>query len=120
MRVHSFGSCVVVCRVRDEQHSTGMNSLSQWYSRWVSLLLSLCPLFRHADRRVYLTIHVDDLLAIGSDFDCQWFLSELSLHFNLKSNGPFSSAEPAEVQYLKKNIIVTPDGCRGTLQAVYS
>ena len=66
--------------------------------------------FRHTDRRVYLTIHVDDLLVIGSDFDCKWFLSELSLHFNLKSSGPFSSTEPAEVQYLKKNIIITPDG----------
>ena len=59
--------------------------------------------FRHTDRRVYLTIHVDDLLVIGSDFDCKWFLNELSLHFNLKSSGPFSSSEPAEVQYLKKN-----------------
>ena len=66
--------------------------------------------FRHTDRRVYLTIHVDDLLVIGSDFDCKWFLNELSLHFNLKSSGPFSSSEPAEVQYLKKNIIITPDG----------
>ena len=66
--------------------------------------------FRHTERRVYLTIHVDDLLVIGSDFDCKWFLDELSLHFNLKSSGPFSSSEPAEVQYLKKNIIITPDG----------
>ena len=66
--------------------------------------------FRHTDRRVYLTIHVDDLLVIGSDFDCKWFLKELSLHFNLKSSGPFSSSDPAEVQYLKKNIIITPDG----------
>ena len=37
--------------------------------------------FRHTDRRVYLTIHVDDLLVIGSDFDCKWFLNEFVIAF---------------------------------------
>ena len=58
--------------------------------------------FCHSDRRIFLTIHVDDLLVIGSEFDCGWFLKELSVHFNLKSNGPFRCDQPAEVQYLKK------------------
>ena len=66
--------------------------------------------FCHSERRIFLTIHVDDLLVIGSEFDCGWFLKELSVHFNLKSNGPFRCDQPAEVQYLKKNIIITPDG----------
>ena len=30
--------------------------------------------FRHVEKRVYLTIHVDDLLVIGSQFDCEWFV----------------------------------------------
>ena len=47
---------------------------------------------------------------LNAEFDCKWFLKELSLHFNLKSNGPFSCGEPAEVQYLEKKIIVIPDG----------
>ena len=66
--------------------------------------------FRHGEKKVYLTIHVDDLLVIGSQFDCKWFLDELSQHFKLKSNGPFQCGQTAEVQYLKKNIIITPDG----------
>ena len=66
--------------------------------------------FRHGEKKVYLTIHVDDLLVIGSQFDCKWFLAELSQHFKLKSNGPFQCGQTAEVQYLKKNIIITPDG----------
>ena len=32
------------------------------------------------------------------------------MHFNFKSSGPFQCGEPAEDQYLKKNIIITPDG----------
>ena len=53
---------------------------------------------------------MDDLLVIGSTFDCKWFLKEYSKHFNLKSNGPFPYGQGAEVQYLKKNLILTPDG----------
>ena len=67
--------------------------------------------FRHGERRVYLTIHVDDLLVIGSTFDCQWFLSELEKNFNVKSNGPFPYGEVGEVQYLKKNLILTRWDC---------
>ena len=47
---------------------------------------------------------------IGSVFDCKWLLDELSKQFNLKSNGPFPCGQPAEVQYLKKNVIITPEG----------
>lgn len=39
---------------------------------------------------------------VGSDFDCNRFLKELSVHFRCD--------QPAEVQYLKKNIIITADG----------
>ena len=70
--------------------------------------MRLCP--KHGEKEIYLTIHVDDLLVIGSTFDCNWFLTELSKHFNLKSNGPFPCGQVAEVQYLKKNLTLTPDG----------
>ena len=66
--------------------------------------------FRHGQKKIYLTIRVDDLMVIGSVFDCKWFLDELSKQFNLKSNGPFPCGQPAEVQYLKKNLIITPEG----------
>ncbi len=38
--------------------------------------------FKHGEKKIYLTIHVDDLLVTGSRFDCKWFLDELSKHFN--------------------------------------
>ena len=65
---------------------------------------------KHGEKKIYLTIHVDDLLVIGSIFDCNWFLAELSKHLNLKSDGPFPCGQVAEVQYSKKNLIWTPDG----------
>ena len=65
--------------------------------------------FKHGEKKIYLTIHVDDLLVIGFNFDCNWFLKELSKHFNLKSNGPFPCGQVADVQYLKKNLILPPD-----------
>ncbi len=40
-------------------------------------------------------------------FDCKWCPDELSKHVNLKSS-PFPCGQPAEVQYLKKNLIITP------------
>ncbi len=66
--------------------------------------------FKHGEKKIYLTIHVDDLLVIGSTFDCNLFLKGLSKHFNLKSNGPFPCGQVAKVQYLKKNVISIPDG----------
>ena len=66
--------------------------------------------FRHTSRRVFLTVHVDDVLLIGSTFDCNWCLEELSKKFSLKSNGPFPVGQTAELQYLKKNILVSSEG----------
>ena len=55
-------------------------------------------------------MHVDDVLLIGSTFDCNWCLEELSKKFSLKSNGPFRVGQAAELQYLKKNILVSSEG----------
>lgn len=59
---------------------------------------------------MFLTVHVDDVLPVGSTFDCKWCLDELSKKFSLKSSGPFPVGKDAELQYLKKNILVTSDG----------
>ena len=66
--------------------------------------------FEHSARRIFLTVHVDDVLLIGSTFDCNWCLEELAKKFSLKSNGLFPVGRNAEVQYLKKNIFITNDG----------
>lgn len=66
--------------------------------------------FKHCSPRVFLTVHVDDLLVTGSEFDCKWFLDTLSKKFSLKSSGPHPVGKHAELQYLKKRIVITPDG----------
>ena len=66
--------------------------------------------FRHSIRKMFLPVHVDDVLLVGSTFDCKWCLDELSKKFSLKSNGPFPAGKDAELEYLKKNILVTSDG----------
>ena len=61
---------------RPTTRSTRTNVLSQRYNQWGSLHVSPCRVFRHGERRIYFTIHVDDLLVVGADFDCRWFLKE--------------------------------------------
>ena len=66
--------------------------------------------FKHSSRKIFLTVHVGDVLLIGSTFDCNWCLEELAKKFSLKSNGPFPVGRDAAVQYLKNNVFITSDG----------
>ena len=59
---------------------------------------------------MYITIHVDDLLVIGFQDDCEWFKSETSKCFTVKSEGPYSLDEKWECQYLKRTLICTEAG----------
>jgi len=42
---------------------------------------------RHSERAIYLTIHVDDVLAVGEHEDVKWFVEEFSNKFTVKSVG---------------------------------
>ena len=39
---------------------------------------------------MYITIHVDDLLVIGSYDDCIWFKEQIPKCFTVKSDGPYN------------------------------
>lgn len=40
------------------------------------------------ERRVYLSVHVDDVLLIGNESDLQWFKKEVASGLTIKVDGP--------------------------------
>ena len=47
---------------------------------------------------------------IGSNDDCNWFKEEISKCFTVKSDGPYSTDEKWESQYLKRTLICNESG----------
>ena len=70
----------------------------------------MVTVYKHRVKCMYITIHVDDLLVIGSQDDCEWFKIEISTCFTVKSEGPYSLDEKWECQYLKRTLIGTETG----------
>ncbi len=70
----------------------------------------MVTVYKHKVKCMYITIHVDDLLGIGSQDDCEWFKSEVSKCFTVKSEGPNSLDERWECQYLKRTLICNETG----------
>ena len=70
----------------------------------------MVTVYKHKVTCMYITSHVDDLLVIGSQDDCEWFKSEISKCFTVKSAGPYSLDEKWECQYLKRTLICTETG----------
>ena len=70
----------------------------------------MVTVYKHKTKCMYITIHVDDLLVIGSQDDCEWFKSEISKCFTVKSEGPYSLDERWECQYLKGTLIRNETG----------
>ena len=70
----------------------------------------MVKVYKHKVKCMYITIHVDDLLVIGSQDDCEWFKSEISKCFTVKSEGPYSLDERWECQYLKRTLICNETG----------
>ena len=56
-------------------------------------LEGMVTVYKHRVKCMYITIHSDDLLVIGSQDDCEWFKSEMSKCFTVKSEGPYSLDE---------------------------
>ncbi len=70
----------------------------------------MVTVYKHQTKIMYVTIHVDDLLVIGSRDDCVWFREEISKCFTVKCDGPYSVDEKWECQYLKRTLICTETG----------
>ena len=70
----------------------------------------MVTVYKHKVKQMYVTIHVDDLLVIGSHDDCNWFKEEISKCFTVKSDGPYSTDDKWESQYLKRTLICNETG----------
>ena len=53
---------------------------------FVSGLASPC-VFKHSTRRMWLTVHGDDLILLGSDADLDWFENKIKEEFEVKVRG---------------------------------
>ena len=70
----------------------------------------MVTVYKHKVKCMYITIHVDDLLIIGAQDECEWFKAEISQCFPVKSEGPYSLDERWECQYLKRTLISNETG----------
>ena len=70
----------------------------------------MVTVYKHKTKCMYVTIHVDDLLVIGSNDDCNWFKTELSKTFTVKCEGPYNVDDTWECHYLKRTIVCTEAG----------
>ena len=70
----------------------------------------MVTVYKHRVKRMYITIHVDDLLVVGSHDDCNWFKEQISKCFTVKSDGPYNIDDKWECQYLKRTLICTESG----------
>lgn len=64
----------------------------------------------HLEQTIYLTIHVDDVLAVGEHEDVKWFVEEFSKKFTVKASEIVSVETGGEILYLKKSISFIPRG----------
>ena len=55
-------------------------------------------------RELFLTIHVDDFLLVGSEVDIQWYDETLKFIFKMNNSETCSIATGGEINYLKKRI----------------
>ena len=61
-------------------------------------------IFRHVNKDLYMTIHVDDILLVGSESDIQWYDETFRQIFTMKNSETCSIATGGKINYLKKRI----------------
>ena len=68
-------------------------------------------IFKHKDdeRKIFITIHVDDIMVVSSQNDAEWFLEQIKM-LTLKKDGPHDQGSNQKVFYLKKQITLMDDG----------
>ena len=72
-----------------------------------------CPtimMLVNEQRRIYLNIHVDDILLVCNDEDLKWFQEKVTNQFTIKMDGPHAQDSGEVLFYLKKKITMTPEG----------
>ena len=69
-------------------------------------------ILRHKDlnRKVYVNIHVDDILLVCNPGDVEWFQSTVDATLTMKVDGPHLPGSGNQLMYLKKRMTMQPNG----------
>ena len=62
------------------------------------------------DRKIFVNVHVDDILLICKPEDVPWFTKNICSGLKLKIDGPHKLHSGSQLMYLKKNITMHPSG----------
>ena len=71
------------------------------------------------DRKVFINVHVDDIVLICKPEDVPWFQQTIGATLKMKVDGPHLPASGAQVMYLKKRITLKEDGILIQSNATY-
>ena len=66
-------------------------------------------IFRHPSKKIFLTIHVDDVLIVADGEGYEWF-RHATRSLTLKVEGPFHQDSHQTIYYLKKRITLSSEG----------
>ena len=96
------------------------NAALRWFEYFSNLCQSAgmesykgCPTIMklvNSERRVYLSVHVDDVLLVGNEKDLEWFKKEVASGLTIKVDGPHAQGSGDTMFYLKKRITLLPEG----------
>ena len=62
------------------------------------------------DKKIYLSVHVDDIILISKPEDVDWFSQTVGRTLTMKMDGPHLQGEGGSLYYLKKRITLLPEG----------
>ena len=96
------------------------NAALRWYEHFSSLCTDAgmepclgCPTIMKLSnqvRKVFLSVHVDDILFIGKPEDVSWFSKTAGSSLTMKIDGPHEQGSGRMLHYLKKKITLLPEG----------
>ena len=70
--------------------------------------------------RLFVSIHVDDILLVCKPGDVEWFQSTVSATLTMKVDGPHMPGDGSQVMYLKKRMTKKPGGILVQPNATYN
>ena len=96
------------------------NAALRWYEHFSNLCIDAgmepylgCPTIMKPSnqvRKVFLSVHVDDILFIGKPEDVTWFANTAGSSLTMKVDGPHEQGSGKMLHYLKKKITLFPEG----------
>ena len=66
--------------------------------------------FKHVERKIFMMIHVDDVLVTCNPDDWAWFSTMVRTHLTMNSEGPFRFNSGETLYYLKKKVMLARQG----------